>query len=398
MPSIPQTGPPAHPTQNDAQPEPQWREKYAGPIAAAKVLILLFGFMVGVGALGDGFKLLGRDLLESFFQATSNPFVALMVGLLSTTLVQSSSVTTSLVVGLVAAPVNPLPLSNAVPMIMGANIGTTVTNTLVSIAHMGRKDEFRRAFSVATCHDFFNYFTVLVLLPLEITTGFLSHAADAIAQQVTAAGGVNFESPVASAIDVGAAPIQFVANHLFSSPQWQGITVVFASAVLIFGCLLLLVQTMKRLMGRRVEGLVEKVLGRSAMLGMLIGLIATVLVQSSSITTSLLVPLAGAGLITLEQAFPVTLGANVGTTVTAVLASMAVSGPNAHFGVAIALTHLLFNVLGILIIYPIRKIRQIPLGAARMLAGYAVRSKYLALFYIALLFYVLPAIFAFVHN
>ncbi|MEZ5392963.1 MAG: Na/Pi symporter [Bryobacterales bacterium] len=146
-------------------------------LTAAIVLALLFLFLLGVHGLGDGFKLLGRDLLDAFFRATSNPIVALMVGLLATTLVQSSSVTTSMIVGLVAAPENPLPVATAIPMIMGSNIGTTVTNTIVSLAHIGRKDEFRRAFSVATCHDFFNYMTVLILLPLELMTGYLQKTA-----------------------------------------------------------------------------------------------------------------------------------------------------------------------------------------------------------------------------
>ena len=107
------------------------------------VLLLLFVFLLGVKGLGDGFKLLGRDLLDAFFTATENPFVGLIVGVLATTLVQSSSVSTSMIVGLVAAPETPLPLANAVPMIMGANIGTTVTNTIVALAHMGRREEFR---------------------------------------------------------------------------------------------------------------------------------------------------------------------------------------------------------------------------------------------------------------
>ena len=129
------------------------------------VVFLLFIFLLGVKGLGDGFKLLGRDLLQAFFTATENPFIGLMVGILATTLVQSSSVTTSMVVGLVAAPENPLPIANAIPMIMGANIGTTVTNTAVSLAHMARREEFRRAFAVATCHDFFNFLTVGISAP-----------------------------------------------------------------------------------------------------------------------------------------------------------------------------------------------------------------------------------------
>ena len=135
---------------------------------AVTVLVLLFVFLVGIKGMGDGFKLLGEDVLDSFFRATSNPFMGLIVGLLATTLVQSSSVSTAMIVGLVASPENPLPIANAIPMVMGANIGTTVTNTIVSLAHMGRREEFQRAFSVATCHDFFNFIAVAVFLPLEI--------------------------------------------------------------------------------------------------------------------------------------------------------------------------------------------------------------------------------------
>jgi sodium-dependent phosphate cotransporter len=121
-----------------------------------------------------------------------------------------------------------------------------------------------------------------------------------------------------------------------------------------------------------------------------VGTIVTMMVQSSSITTSLLVPLAGAGLITLEQAFPITLGANIGTTITALLASLAVSGPNATLGVEIALVHTLFNVCGTVIIYPIKRIRNLPLRAARWLTTAAVKSKKVAIIYVITLFYILP--------
>jgi sodium-dependent phosphate cotransporter len=127
---------------------------------------------------------------------------------------------------------------------------------------------------------------------------------------------------------------------------------------------------------------------------MLIGVVVTVMVQSSSITTSLLVPLAGAGLITLRQAFPITIGANIGTTVTAALAALAVTGPNARWGVTIALVHLLFNLSATVLIYPVERIRNIPLTAARRLADVAVRSRKYALLYVVVLFYGLPLLFA----
>ncbi len=363
-------------------------------LAVLAVLALLLVFLTGVRGLGDGFKLLGGDLLDAFFTATSNPFVALMVGLLATTLVQSSSVTTSMVVGLVAAPENPLPLVNAVPMIMGANIGTTVTNTIVSIAHIGRPDEFRRAFSVATCHDFFNYLSVLVLLPLEMATGFLSRSASALADRLDVVGGSSFESPLASLLKSGLAPVRALAESLFDLPQGQGIVIVLASGALIFAALMLIVRVLHATLLSKAESVLERSLGRSALIALSIGCLVTAMVQSSSITTSLLVPLAGVGIITLEQAFPVTIGANLGTTLTALMASLAVSGPNAQAGVEIALTHLAFNLAGTILIYPWPPLRNFVLRMVRRFADLATRSKMLAIGYLIALFYGLPALAA----
>ncbi len=372
------------------------RAKWAGAVSAvgqpALLLILLFIFLMGVQGLGDGFKLLGRDLLDAFFATTENPFMALMVGILATTLVQSSSVTTAMIVGLVAAPENPLPVANAVPMVMGANIGTTVTNTVVSLAHMGRKEEFIRAFSVATCHDFFNFITVAVLLPMEITTGYLHRTAVALASTVGEVGGVTYENPLKDALKAGLEPVKSLSAALFEAEQAQGIVLALVSALFIFGALLLLVKAMRAATQSRIEVFITRFLGRSVFISILLGAVVTVMVQSSSITTSLLVPLAGAGLLTLEQAFPVTIGANVGTTVTALLATLAVSGANAHAGVEIALVHVLFNLSGIALIYPVPFIRRLPLVAARSLAELAVESRKWALLYVAGLFYGLPAI------
>ena len=370
----------------------------SGVKRAATVLGLLFVFLVGVQGLGDGFKLLGRDLVSGVFAATENPFIALVVGILATTLVQSSSVTTAMIVGLVAAPDNPLPIANAVPMVMGANIGTTVTNTVVSLAHMSRKDEFQRAFSVATCHDFFNFLTVAVLLPLEIATGYLRHAALVLSSTYGGMGAVEYQSPLKGVIKVVLVPIKSLAAELFSGSLGHAVFLIVVSAALIFSALLLLVKVMRRATQSRVEVLVSRFLDRSAILSILVGAIVTVMVQSSSITTSLLVPLAGAGVLTLERAFPLTLGANVGTTVTALLATLAVSGANAHAGVEIALIHLVFNISGILLIYPIPFIRRLPLVAAERLSQVAVESRKWALLYVVGLFYGVPAALVFLDR
>jgi sodium-dependent phosphate cotransporter len=166
----------------------------------------------------------------------------------------------------------------------------------------------------------------------------------------------------------------------------------------IFLALHLLVRALKAVMRTRAEIYVTRALNTSAPVAMLLGAMITVSVQSSSITTSLLVPLAGAGLLTLERAFPITLGANVGTTITALMASMAVAGPNAEAGVTIALVHLFFNAVGVTLVYGIPGARHLPLRAATRLADTAVTSRRLAFLYVLGLFYGLPALLIFVFR
>ncbi|MDG2303436.1 MAG: Na/Pi symporter [Candidatus Binatia bacterium] len=358
------------------------------------VVALLFLFLLGVNGLGDGFKSLGKGLLDVFFNATDNPFMGLVVGLLATTLVQSSSVSTALIVGLVAAPENPLPVANAVPMIMGANIGTTVTNTIVSLGHAGRPDEFRRAFSVATCHDFFNFMAVAILLPFEMMTGYLRRSAEYLEQLVTGIGGVKYQSPIKGALKATLKPVKEFVAELVESPQAQALILISLSVGVIFVALFMIVRVMRAATSSRVESLVSKGLEKAALLSMFVGVVVTVMVQSSSITTSLLVPLAGAGVVTLAQAFPITIGANIGTTVTALLAALATTGANAGAGITIALVHLLFNLTATVLIFPIERVRELPLRAARWLGDVAVRSRRWALIYVVVLFYGLPAVLA----
>ena len=147
-----------------------------------KWLILLAGvyaILVSVGMVGSGFKWVsgGKEGALELFAFATNPFVALLIGILATSLVQSSSTVSSVVVGLVAGG---LPIQIAIPMIMGANVGTTITNTLVSLGHVRKKSEFKRAFAAATVHDFFNLICVALFLPLEIIFGFLAKASETV--------------------------------------------------------------------------------------------------------------------------------------------------------------------------------------------------------------------------
>ena len=136
------------------------------------VLISLYFFLFGLDLMGGSFSALGSKGAGNLFTFSDNPIAGLMVGILATVLVQSSSTSTSIVVGLVGADV--LAVRQAIPIIMGANIGTSVTNTIVSMAHAGDRIELERAFSGATVHDMFNMLSVLTLLPLEIIIAAIS--------------------------------------------------------------------------------------------------------------------------------------------------------------------------------------------------------------------------------
>jgi sodium-dependent phosphate cotransporter len=348
------------------------------------VVAALYVFLASVSLLGSGFKLFGAGFAERLIATTSNPLVGLFIGILATSIVQSSSMTTSMVVGFVASGV--LTIENAVPIIMGANIGTTVTCAIVSIGHIGRREEFRRAFAAASVHDFFNLLSVAILFPLQLATGFLSKWAGALSKLLVGGEAISFASPVKAAVG----PFVGLITHGVAglSPTHAAVAVVLVSLALLFGSLYVLVGRTKALALGRAEVFIDRFMGRSGIAGMGVGAGITAIIQSSSVTTSLLVPLAGAGIVKLEKVFPVTLGANVGTTVTALLASMAGDSR----GLTIALVHLLFNVTGILIIYPVRAVRAVPLRLARALADAAVRSRRNAILFVIGLFYALPGL------
>ncbi len=363
---------------------------------------LLYLFLIGVESLAAGIKGLGKGVMDAYLGDALSPILGLIGGILATTLVQSSSVTTSLIVGMVGS--GQLSVASAVPMIMGANIGTTVTNTIASLAHAGRTAEFRRAFAAATCHDFFNFLSVAVLLPVELITraifgrGLLEAGAGAIATWVTGAQGAKYDSPIKGAIKAGVHVVEDGVGTLAESPKVIAIVTAVVGCVIIYGALAGIVRTMRALVLSRMEAYVNRFLGSGGPVGIVVGLVLTVMVQSSSITTSVMVPLAGAGLVTVMQILPITIGANIGTTVTALLASMVVSGEAAMAARQIALVHLLFNLAGTLIWYAPPPLRMTSVRLAHRLAAIAARSKKAAVAYVLLIFYGLPALIFFVSR
>ena len=352
---------------------------------------LLYCFLVSIGLMGAAFKGFGKGFAEQLIKTTSNPFIGLFIGILATSLVQSSSTTTSIVVGMVGSGV--IEVSCAIPIIMGANIGTTVTNTLVSLGHVSRRDEFRRAMAAATVHDFFNLICVSVLFPLELLTGYLEKTATLMSSMFKGIGGVKFTSPIKFATQPVVHLIQdmisWVCKLISSSSIVANILVMIASFVILFFSLYFLVRVMRALVVKRAEIILDNVISKSGLLGFFAGLFFTIVVQSSSVTTSLLVPLVAAGILTIEAAFPITIGANIGTTTTAILASFATGNISA---VVIAFAHFLFNLTGAVFIYPIKWCRIIPIYLAKSLGDLAADKRRYAFAYVLCVFFVIPAL------
>lgn len=355
-------------------------------VRAVLVVALLYAFLVGVKLLEGGIKGFGSDFTDALFENVTNPVAGLFVGVLATVLVQSSSVTTSTIVGLVASGL--LEVEAAVPMIMGANIGTTVTNTIVSLAHLRQSEEFRRAFTAATMHDFFNVIAVAVLLPLELATKFLSTAARNVAEFISGSAGATFDSPVKSAVKWGAGKVEGFVEQ-FSSGDALAALGIAVGIGFIFLTLTFITKNMRVLVAARIERSLNAALARSGLIGIAVGTIVTIAVQSSSITTSILIPLVASGILVVRNAYPITLGSNIGTTITALLAAL---GAGAVSGLTIAVTHTLFNVFGIILIYSIPKIRYIPVTLADRLAGVAMKRRPLAVAYTFGVFVLVPIV------
>ena len=359
------------------------RETWGFWAQIALLILVLYAFLVSIGLLGAAFKLFGGDLARQIIEMTSNPLIGLVAGILATTLAQSSSTTTSITVGMVAGGV--LTIEGAIPVVMGANIGTSVTNILVSMGHITRKEEFQRALGGAAVHDFFNLMVVAFLLPLEIATGYLLWLSQGVARIFAGMGGLKFASPLKILTEPA---VTFFLDLFDKSPV---LILVFALA-LMFLALKFLVDLAKGIVIRRSERFLHRYLFGAPLMAMFFGMAITSMVQSSSITTSLVVPLVGAGILTIEQIFPYTLGANVGTTVTAMLASLSTGSVAA---VTVAFAHLFFNLTGIIVVYPVRPLRRIPVLMAQTLANLTSRSRFYAIAYVVLAFYLIPFLLIF---
>uniref|UniRef100_A0A672I4C9 Sodium-dependent phosphate transport protein 2A n=1 Tax=Salarias fasciatus TaxID=181472 RepID=A0A672I4C9_SALFA len=440
------------------------------------LLLLLYLFVCSLDILSSAFQLAGGKVTGDIFQENavfSNPVAGLVVGILVTVLVQSSSTSTSIVVSLVSSGL--LEVQSAIPIIMGSNIGTSVTNTVVALMQAGEREEFKRAFAGATVHDCFNWLSVLVLLPLEAASGLLRRLSQAVVDTLQLSSGeeapellkvitkpltaliIQLDQSVITAIATGdqtvsnqslvrrwfiklkylsmntgfynslpharlhnfcisvmqsASPqcdgsmllLSCTGGHLFVNCSLSdlaiGLILLACSLLVLCSCLILLVKVLNSLLKGQVASAINKVINTdfphpftwlAGYLALLVGAGMTFLVQSSSVFTSSITPLIGIGVISIERAYPLTLGSNLGTTTTATLAALASPGDKLAAATQVALCHFFFNLVGILLWYPIPATR-LPIRMARALGSHTARYRWFAVLYLLLCFLLLPSL------
>jgi sodium-dependent phosphate cotransporter len=342
---------------------PSVTEREASPILVfgrvVYFLVLLYLFFFSIELMSAAFKMGGSGFAEQLLNTAADPVAGLIIGFLATSLIQSSSTTTTIVVGLVAS--GALTIQLAIPILMGANIGTTTTNTIVSIGHVTRPAEFERAFAASTVHDFFNVLAALAILPIEILFHPVERMATFLQGAFAGAGGMRLASPLKLVVTP-------LSDRVTGLVPYE-LPLIAIALVLLVAVLTQLMKLMRGVFLERMASLFDRVLFRNDATSFALGAVTTVAVQSSSATTSLVVPLAGTGVLSLRQIFPYTLGANIGTTVTALLASFSTGSAAA---VIIGFAHLSFNILGISVFYPLR---AIPIWMAAKVGTLAARTK-----------------------
>jgi len=345
----------------------------------ASILAALLIFLFALDLMISSLQYLGTVAAESIILATSNPFTGLFIGLLITALIQSSSAVTSMVVALVAS--GSMTIEGAVPIIMGANVGTTITSSIVSLGFITKKKEFMRAVSAGTYHNFFNILTVFILFPLEYYYGFLSSLSEYIASTF-------FNQPIGpvkgefSMFGTGFGPIV----NLLVSRIHNGFILAVLSISLLFGSILFFRKVLSNQLGFRSQERFQRFFFKSPLKSFGWGLLTTAAIRSSTITTSLVVPLVAKKVVKLRAAAPFIMGANVGTTITAFMAAMF----NSNAAISIAIAHFLFNFIGVLIFFPTPFVREIPIKLAKGLGRITLKYRLAGFLYLLLTFFVIP--------
>lgn len=334
-------------------------------------------FFLSIHLLGMGFNHLGKDVTQTIDIATSNPFIGLFIGLIITAILQSSSTITSMAVAAVAA--GSITLENAIPIVMGANIGTTLTSTIVSMSYVTKAKEFRRAISAGVSHDIFNILVVFILFPLEYHYGFLSRFSTEISQSIH----IDKTNSVFSFLILDWRILSVFDQFLIGT--LGAVVTLIISVALLFGSVKLISNILYNKLIGKAEDQLKRFFGNTfRSFGW--GLLLTSVIQSSSLTTSLIVPLVATGKVKLRRAFQFILGANLGTTLTALIAATFKS----EAAVSLAIAHFLFNFIGVIIFLFVPYIASIPTYLADTLGKITMRYRIIGFAYILVVFFLLP--------
>ena len=336
----------------------------------------VFAFFLSIQLIGAGIGAIGQTFVESILVVTSNPFIGLFIGLLITAILQSSSTTTTMAVALVAT--SSISLQQAIPIIIGANIGTTITSTLVSLSYITKTAEFRKAISAGTSHDVYNILLTLIILPLELNYQFLS----TLSREISHAMPILYSRHNMFA---GISRMFEPINDFFLFAVGPIITTIFAFFLLFFTVKSISNNLYKRWVGN-IKSQADHVIFHSKYKSFGFGLVLTGVIQSSSLTTSLMVPLAATGKIRTDRAFDFILGANLGTTITAILAALFKS----EAAMSLAIAHFLFNFIGTILFLNIPYLSKITTLISDKLGWLTLRNRVTGFIYILFTFFILP--------
>lgn len=349
--------------------------------AALFIFATLLLFFFAIDLMIASIQQLGRDALHTITGALQNPFTGLFAGLLVTSIVQSSSATTSVIVAMVAS--GSLTIQSAVPIIIGANVGTTITSSVISLGFVNKRKELKRAVAASGYHYFFNLLTLLIIFPLEYHYSILSKASVAVASLV-------FSESASDSSVILSYPeptFKWLINLLFGVIGNVYVLIFFSFSVLV-ASILVFRKLLSDLLKAGSPEAFSRFFFTNELKSFFWGLITTAAIRSSTITTSVVVPMVAKKISTLKQAVPFIMGANIGTTITAFIAAM--FNAKASDAGSIAIAHFLFNAFGVLLFFPITVLKKIPLAMAKWLGNLTYEYRFAGLLFILISFFFLP--------
>lgn len=348
----------------------------------SRVIIIVFSillFLLSIDLMGLSIGKLTGGMGSAITAVTANPFIGLFIGLLSTALLQSSSTTTSITVAAVAS--SAISLQNAIPIVLGANIGTTITSTIISMSYISKQKEFRKAVAAGTSHDFFNILTVLLLFPLEVNYHFLEKAGQSISSVIH----FNPQSGISKAGEYGFSSMFDIGTEWIVATLGPVVSLLLG-IVLLFACIKFISKWLYKILIGKTKDRFENVVFKNKYRAFGWGLVITSVAQSSSLTTSLIVPLVATGKVKIKKAFQFIMGANIGTTITALLAAIFQS----EAAISLAIVHLLFNLTGVLVFFLIPYLSNVPVYLAKKMGRLTMNIRLVGFAYILFAFFLIP--------